>query len=96
MNELSRAQHAWVYLLQAMTVGLLLAGWQYLGSDGRTGMLISTPSAVGAQLLYWASDSGAWHDVSVTLVEAGVGFLLGTIVAIAAAVALASSSSTAS
>ncbi len=80
-----------ILCLQLLTVAMLLIGWQYVGSGSRGGLLFSTPTAVATQLATWFTDSVRYVDVLATVEEAAGGFVIGTVAAVLAAIALGAS-----
>lgn len=72
-----------VWTLRIAILGGFLAGWQILGSSTPYWTLVLTsPSKIWSVLQSWSTGSLFWTDLRVTLIEAALGFLLGTVLAV--------------
>ena len=63
------------FALLVVTLGL----WEWVARTFDTGFWTSSPSAVAREMLRWYASGELLGDLKVTLFEAGVGFILGSI-----------------
>lgn len=67
-------------VLQVALLIALLASWQATEALFNTGFWTSSPIAVIERLIGWAQSGVLWSALSVTLTEAGIGFVVGSLV----------------
>jgi len=73
-------------------IAVLVAGlacWEYASGRWIEAMLVSRPSAIGAQFVTWLGDGTLLLHARITITEVILGFLLGAVAGIVAAFALA-------
>lgn len=69
--------------LQFLVIGAFLLFWEYAGIFGFIDpFFISSPTAVGAQLYTWFTDGSIYNHLIVTLREALIGWVIGSIAGI--------------
>jgi NitT/TauT family transport system permease protein len=84
-----RLRRILVLLSRIGLIVVLLAAWDAASGTLVRPFFVSTPYAVGRQLLLWFSSGDFWFHARFTLTSAGVGFLAGATIAIALAWPLA-------
>jgi NitT/TauT family transport system permease protein len=81
----SRSVTAWSnsgHLLQAARVALfliILIVWELGSSAFDLLFWISSPTAIASALVHWYQSGTLWNDVGITVLEAGVGFVIGSL-----------------
>lgn len=68
-----------VLILQIAFALTLLVTWEFLALQFKTEFYTSSPSEIGKQLVRWNESGLLLSDMRITLFEAGLGFLLGSI-----------------
>lgn len=76
-----RTRRILVLLSRIGLVGLLILAWDAASGTLVRPFFVSTPQAVGRQLVLWMSSSDFWFHARFTLTSAGLGFLAGALVA---------------
>jgi len=62
-------------------IGLAIFGvWEFVAKTWNTSFWTSSPSAIVVELSKWASSGQLLSDLTLTLTEAGIGFLVGSVV----------------
>lgn len=84
-----RVRRILVLLSRFGLVGVLIVAWDAASGSLVRPFFISTPEAVGRQLVTWFSSPDFWFHARFTLTSAGLGFLAGAAVAVALAWPLA-------
>jgi NitT/TauT family transport system permease protein len=65
--------------IQLVVLLVVLAAWEWVARAFHTEFWTSRPSAVAAELLRWGRSGDLASDLRLTLTEAGVGFLIGSV-----------------
>jgi NitT/TauT family transport system permease protein len=75
------AQESWTLLAikRAVLLAVLLAGWQFSSGNLVDPFWISSPADIVRRLAEWQDKGKLWPNVGVTLLEALLGFLIGTL-----------------
>ena len=74
---------------KVITIAVLLAIWEAMARSGLFFEGVLPPAlAIGNALIDELSDNGFYRDLGVTMLESGVGFLFGSLVAITVGIAL--------
>ena len=68
-----------VFSLQIVIVVVVLAVWEWLGRSFHLEFWISRPGAVAVALVQWEESGDLATDLRLTLIEAGGGFVIGSI-----------------
>lgn len=77
-----------IRLCQLLAAAVVLAVWEFGPSQAE---LLGSPSAIVPVLLDWITERERWHDLSITLQEALVGYVIGTVAGIVMASAVSAS-----
>jgi NitT/TauT family transport system permease protein len=82
-----------VHLAQLTVLTVLVGGWQlFVGNDSRKIILYGEPSGIANQLQIWVTQGTALgslgDQIKVTLEEAFIGFIIGTVLGIVCGIAL--------
>ena len=82
-----------VHLAQLTVLTVLVGGWQlFVGNDSRKIILYGKPSGIANQLQIWVTQGTALgslgDQIKVTLEEAFIGFIIGTVLGIVCGIAL--------
>lgn len=82
-----------IRLVQVAIVTVILIAWHVAGANSEYwDLVISRPESVLAMLGTWVDDPEWWYDLCLTLQEAGIGYLLGVVVAVVLVAVVSSSS----
>lgn len=65
--------------LQVLIAFVWLSAWEWGSRALKAEFWVSSPSAVGSELVRWAASGQLASDLQLTLTEAGFGFLIGSI-----------------
>ena len=71
-------RHGTLYL-QIVTLTVMIALWEWIADRFDTVFWTSSPSGVLRELVSWAQSGQLASDVALTLTEAGVGFVIGSV-----------------
>src|SRR3954469_23011325 len=72
-------QRRGIIYLQVIVLVVTLALWEWVARAFNTGFWTSSPSAVADAMIKWYESGQLVEDLKITLFEAGVGFLLGSV-----------------
>jgi NitT/TauT family transport system permease protein len=87
----SRRYRLIIWTVRLGILAAFLAGWQSLGtSSAYWNLVVSSPADVISVVRSWLGDSAFWSDLATTLGEAGLGYLLGVVLAVVVAGVLVS------
>src|SRR5258708_246048 len=89
-----RQRRAWqrvvMRVAQVAIVVLLIWIWALLSRNSSNKLILSSPSMVWDTLKGWAASSAMWNNLRITLVEALVGYIIGTAAGVLLAFVVAS------
>lgn len=77
-----------LFMLQLLVAVVFLAVWwvatntSLFGDVDRIRFFFSTPAAVGQQIVQWFSSGTIWYHLWITLIEAVLAFVIGTVAAL--------------
>lgn len=67
-------------ILQIGFVVVMLSSWEFFSQRFNLEFWVSSPSSIIAEIGRWAQTGNLYNDVRVTLIGAGLGFLIGSII----------------
>jgi NitT/TauT family transport system permease protein len=78
-----------IWTIRLGMLAAFLVFWQWLGtSSAYWNLMVSSPTEVVSVIWGWLADSVFWTDLRTTLTEAGLGYLLGVVLAVLAVAVL--------
>jgi sulfonate transport system permease protein len=75
----SHVRRRGIVYLQVLVFVVTLLAWEWVAREFKTDFWTSSPSAVLDAMYKWYESGQLWGDLKITLFEAGVGFVLGSV-----------------